>query len=252
MSEIELSEEQQSAVSVITKWLDDPLGQPEFKLGGYAGTGKTTVIKFLLKELRNKYSIVVCAFTGKAVNVLGKKQVMAQTMHSLMYNVIPQLDGTIKFEKKSFLEADPDLIIVDEASMISSDLYRDLLSFRRRYLFVGDPGQLEPVGDNPNLMQFPDMILSKIHRQAELSPIITLANSVRQGSMPSITKVDGLWVKQKQITSPEFLSNDQVICAKNATRKLFNDKIRLFKKLPAGQICPGDKLICLRNNTSYG
>lgn len=240
------------AVDSITKWMDDPLGQAEFKLGGYAGTGKTTVIKFLLASLRHKYSIVVCAFTGKAVHVLGKKHVMAQTMHSLMYNVIPQSDGTIKFEKKAFLEADPDLIIVDESSMISTDLYRDLLSFNRRYLFVGDPGQLEPVGANPNLMQFPDMILSKIHRQAESSPIITFANNIRQGGRPVITKVDGLWIKSKEITSPEFLSNDQVICAKNTTRKLFNDKIRLFKKLPPSEIVAGDKLIVLRNNISYG
>ncbi len=250
--EIELTEEQQFAVDSIKKWLEDPLGQVEYKLGGYAGTGKTTVIKFLLKELRSTYSIVVCAFTGKAVNVLGKKQVIAQTMHSLIYNVEPQPDNTIKFFRKSILEADPDLIIIDEASMISSDLYRDLLSFGCRYLFVGDPGQLEPIGDNPNLMSTLDLVLSKIHRQAEMSPIITLANNVRQGQTVALTKVDGLWVKQKEITSPEFLSNDQVICAKNATRKLFNDKIRIYKKLPPTEITIGEKLICLRNNLNYG
>ena len=249
--DIELTEEQQFAVDSIKKWLEDPLGRVEFKLGGYAGTGKTTVVKFLLKILRPTHSIVVCAFTGKAVNVLGKKQVYAQTMHSLMYNVESQLDGTIKFFRKPILEACPDLIIVDEASMISTDLYRDLLSFNRRYLFVGDPGQLEPIGDNPNLMATPDLVLSKIHRQAELSPIITFANNVRQGEKFGLTKVDGLWIKAKEITSPEFLSNDQVICAKNATRKLFNDKIRIYKKLPPTEITVGEKLICLRNNLNY-
>lgn len=251
-NDITLTEEQQLAVDTITKWLDDPLGRPEFKLGGYAGTGKTTVIKSLQKVLRHKYSIVVAAFTGKAVHVLGKKGVFAQTLHSLMYNVIENKDGTISFERKSFLESDPDVIIVDESSMISTDLYRDLLSFGRRYLFVGDPGQLEPIGDNPNLMAFPDLVLSKIHRQAESSPIITLANNVRQGLNLALTKVDGLWVKQKAITSPEFLSNDQVICAKNNTRKMFNEKIRLFKQFPPSRIVVGDKLIVLRNNMGYG
>ncbi len=251
-TEITLTEEQTFAVESIKKWLDDPLGRIEFKLGGYAGTGKTTVIKFLLRELRPRFTVVVCAFTGKAVNVLDKKGVIAQTMHSLMYNVEPQFDGTVKFFKKNVLEDYLDLIIVDEASMISTDLYRDLLSFNRRYLFVGDPGQLEPIGDNPNLMASPDLVLSKIHRQAELSPIITLANNVRQGGKFGFTQINGLWVKAKEITSPEFLANDQVICAKNTTRRLFNDKIRIYKKLPPGEITIGEKLICLRNNITYG
>ena len=249
---ITLTEEQATAIDKIKAWLKDPLGAREYKLGGYAGTGKTTIIKVLLQELRREYMVIVCAFTGKAVHVLNKKGVWGQTIHSLLYTPIPLPDGSVKFERKTILEADPDLIICDEASMISTELYRDMLSYNRRYLFVGDPGQLEPVGDNPNLMAFPDLVLSKIHRQAESSPIITFANQVRQGGSLRVSKVDGLWIRPKEITSLEFLANDQVICAKNKTRKLFNEKIRLFKKFPPNQIVEGDKLIVLRNNVGYG
>lgn len=246
-----LTDEQQHAVSLILIWMADDLGPRQFKLGGYAGTGKTTIIKFIIAELCKKYPIVVCAFTGKACNVLQRKGVSAQTMHSLMYDVeVDDKTGEVTFNKKCILF--PELIIIDEASMISTDLYNDLLSFDKKYLFVGDPGQLEPVGDNPNLMAKPDFVLSKIHRQAESSPIITFATQIRNGATPTIKRVDGLTVRKKILDSVEALTCDQLIVARNKTRVQFNDAIRIAKKLPPNTIIEGEKLICLRNNRNFG
>jgi len=245
-----LTEEQESALSTIQAWLETG-ERPEFKLGGYAGTGKTTVIKALKGDL--KTHAVVCAFTGKAVNVLQRKGVNAMTMHSLMYDVLEDEDGNVSFHKKSFLRDDPNLVIVDEASMMSTELYNDLKSYKVPLLLVGDPGQLEPVGDNPNLMAKPDLILSKIHRQAEKSPIIRFASDIRLGKIrnPQHCNTPELIIKGKIVRASEYIDCSQAICAKNKTRTSLNTKIRLHKGYK-DQLVVGDKLICLRNNRMRG
>ena len=164
--DIILTEEQQLAINKILLWFELSQSQ-EFKLGGYAGTGKTTIIKCLIgPDLSSKIHPVICAFTGKACHVLRKKGLLsAQTIHSLIYDALMDEDGSVTFTLKTRLESRPNLIIIDEASMISADLYRDLRSFGIKLLFIGDPGQLEPIGDNPNLMKQPDYVLTKIHRQ---------------------------------------------------------------------------------------
>lgn len=244
--DIILTEEQQSAVNLIKDWFEKSV-QQEFKLGGYAGTGKTTVIKFVLNTLKD-CNVVVAAFTGKAVNVLQRKGVHAQTLHSLIYNCEIQ-DKKIVFIKKSKNDVQEDLIIVDEASMISTELYNDLKSFGIKLLFVGDPGQLEPVGENPNLMKRMDFVLSKIHRQAEKSSIIFWANEIRQGRGTSyVSQTDELCIRNKSIKTSDLFGVDQIICAKNTTRQFMNDKIRLSKHLEPKTFVQDEKIIVLRNN----
>jgi len=248
--QITLTEEQQQAVDLISTWfLSSP--EQEFKLGGYAGTGKTTIIK-VIRERLNARSLVM-AFTGKACNVLRRKDIHASTIHSNIYDCYQDKEGW-HFDLKTILPAMPKLLIIDEASMLSSDLYRDLKSFGAKLLFVGDPGQLEPVGDNPNLMANPDYVLSKIHRQAEASPIITLASSVRLGVGGALTHHcigTEVSIKQKTTTPEEILSASQLICAKNATRQGFNTLVRGYLNRPAKQLVPEDKIIVLRNNLSF-
>lgn len=251
-SEILLTEEQTSAVDSVRKWMDGP--QDEFRLGGYAGTGKTTVIKFIQKELDAHSS--VHAFTGKACNVLQKKNIHASTLHSLLYYVSKAPGKPVEFIPKDKLEHDPDLIIVDEASMLNHELYTQLKRHKKKLLFVGDPGQLEPVGDNPNLMARCDIVLSKIHRQAEASPIITLANRVRLGKPivdPARLPHEDLIIQGKSLSKHSMDTYSQIICAKNATRDSLNQKVRANKGLvnkPEPEV--GEKLIVLRNNMEYG
>lgn len=247
---IQLTDEQSQAITVITKWLKTK--DPDFRLGGYAGTGKTTIVRFLLDILKDELSSRVVAFTGKAVNVLERKKVASQTLHSLMYDCLITKSG-MEFRKKCRLDGDPDLVIVDEASMISKTLYDDLTSFGKKVLFVGDPGQLEPIGDNPNLMAQADFVLSTIHRQAEQSPIIKLANNVRRGGCIVRQKVnDSLHVIPPDFTPELLLSVNQIICAKNKTRRSFNDRFRRHYKREPQTLMPNEKIICLRNNQAYG
>ena len=70
-------------------------------------------------------------------------------------------------------------------SMISRKLYDDLKSFDLPILWVGDPGQLEPVGDDISLMKSPRIVLEQIHRQGEGSKILDLATHVRFPQSPA-------------------------------------------------------------------
>jgi exodeoxyribonuclease-5 len=249
-----LSEEQSLAVSTIFNWFSSD--KKQFSLGGYAGTGKTTVIKAILEQAKQQgIDCAVAAFTGKAVNVLQRKDIReAQTLHSLIYDCVPRKDGGMDFIRKQRLEEDNDLIIVDEASMVSTDLYSDLKLFNKKLLFVGDPGQLEPVGDNPNLMAIPNFVLNKIHRQAENSPIITLANDIRLGAPLKLKpKSNGLGVILKSdYRIPDAAEYNQIICAKNATKAKVNAGYRKYLIRPMNEIMVGDKLIVLRNNPAFG
>ena len=248
-----LTTEQQTAHDKIIDFVQDPLLN-EFKLGGFAGTGKTTLLKFLRASLRElTYTVAFGAFTGKACSVLIKKGIPAQTLHSLIYDC--QTDPKtheMLYILRSQLPNDIDVLVVDEASMISTELYTELKTFNIKILFVGDPGQLEPVGSNPNLMKHPDFVLTKIHRQAELSPIISLATTIRAGGLfPRKCVGDELMVRDKRLDTATLLSVDQVICAKNKTRSLLNSQCR--KALGHSErLAVNEKLICLRNNKKLG
>src|SRR5262249_51417535 len=149
---------------------------------GYAGTGKTTCIRELHRQLPG---FAVVAPTGRAAAVLGRKGIPAGTIHSRMYRAIFACRGRcsregvecrcrfLRWEKKDSLECDG--IICDEASMVSRQVHDDLLSYGLQYIFIGDHGQLPPVpgerekalGLPPfNLMESPDYKLEHIHRNA--------------------------------------------------------------------------------------
>lgn len=248
---IELTSEQSQAVDTIINFV---LGEPnrqQFKLGGYAGTGKTTIIKTVIDRLRSLYKRTdVIAFTGKAVSVLERKRIFASTMHSFLYYTEIVKDVGYVFTKRTSLDSKPHLIIVDEASMVSTELYKDLIAHGVKVLWVGDPGQLEPVGDNPNLMREPDLVLNQIHRQAEKSSILIAAHSVRKGgAIVAPTNATDLVITPKsRINEEHILSSDQSICAKNKTRIEWNRKVRSYLGRLEGTLVVGDKIIILRNS----
>ena len=240
-----LSSEQKYVIKELIK-----LKKPIQTLGGYAGTGKTVVVKHLNEKLKN---FAVCAFTGKAVDVLKKKDVDdASTIHSLIYE--PFYDETndeVIFGLKPYLDYKG--IIIDEASMVSEDLFNDLKSFNLPIICVGDHGQLEPVGQNINLMQNPDYTLETIHRNA--GEIAHFAEFIRKGNKP-------INFKSQNPKNIEFVSSkdvmklykdvDQIICAYNATRNNVNLSIREKEGKPLDRFVVGDEIMCLRNNKVLG
>lgn len=76
------------------------------------------------------------------------------------------------------------LFVVDEASMVGTEVAEDLKRFGIPILAIGDPGQLPPVGDTWGFnMEDPNVFLTEIHRQAAENPIIRLATMAREGKM---------------------------------------------------------------------
>lgn len=261
---IELSPDQQSCFDAIMSWYSD--SGNFISLGGYAGSGKTTLISKIRNDLPTSIRIAFVAFTGKAASVLRNKLQMFQiqrfpsdycgTIHGLIY--IPEIDeltneviGWSLVEKLDF-----DLIIIDEASMVNEALFRDLQSFGIPILAVGDHGQLPPIEGSLNLMRNPMLRLEKVHRFAESNPITHVSRLAReQGFIPNGTYGDLVhkvsnghsMITQFVDQSGDF-QNSAILCGFNKTRVGLNIKIR--ERLGYQGKAPniGERVICLKNN----
>lgn len=244
----DLTDEQRGAVTAIVGWYKSRL-KKIFILAGYAGTGKSSTMPFVAGELNlSEDAIRYCTFTGKAALVLIQKGIRASTIHSLIYEVRKGPYGTPKFVKKKSLDEGIKLIVIDEYSMISNQIMEDLLTFDIPILMFGDPGQLPPIGQPNTYVTKPDILLNKIHRQAEGNEILTLSYKLRTGER--MQPYDGKQLKikrKKDFDSADAFNADQVICSTNATRHHFNKQMR--KGLGReGDPVVGDKIICLKNN----
>ena len=170
---MQITPQQDQALKAVSAWYKDPHGAPFFYLGGYAGTGKTTLAKHFAASING---VSFCAFTGKAALVMRQKGcVGASTIHSLIYTFDTEAPpGTLRFIRNPLsplLMAN--LVIVDECSMVNRQLGEDLLSFGKKVLVLGDPAQLPPVeGAGFFTLGEPDFLLTEIHRQAAENPII--------------------------------------------------------------------------------
>ena len=251
MRDLDLSPEQEGVLYEICRWREsNPYGDKQIlSVGGYAGTGKTSLIAHLIGRW---YDIAVAALCGKAAHVLRQKGVEAQTLHSLIYLPFENAEGKVCYRRRSHLK-DVRTIIVDEASMIDEFLLDDLKSFDLPILAVGDHGQLEPVGKNPNLMKSPTLRLETIHRQAASNPIIRLATAFREGRQtPYWTDPKGrLTLTSKRHFLDLVRPDVQTIVGFNKTRHTVNQKVRAM--LGHKEIVePGERLIVLKNNKRLG
>jgi exodeoxyribonuclease-5 len=249
--------QQSNALKAVNKWFNEyytsrkPTKQV-FYLAGFAGTGKTTLAKHFAEGIDPCY---FGAFTGKAALVMRKNGAEgARTIHSMIY--LAEQDkktGEVTFHlnKNSFLN-DAKLIIIDECSMVDEDLGKDLLSFRKPILVLGDPGQLPPIsGTGYFTSSKPDFMLTEIHRQSKDNPIIYLATQVREQIMPDFGEYGESRVLEK-ISTKDVLEADQLLVGRNSTRYEMNRKIRKLKKLDLDTPVVGDKLICLQNDKDLG
>jgi ATP-dependent exoDNAse (exonuclease V) alpha subunit len=120
---MELTKEQKDAIKGIAKSIKS--GKQIITCGGYAGTGKSTIIKVLLYLLAEKgLNFAPCAYTGKATSVLRKKGIYANTIHSTIYCPVKDKHGNVHWELLNvplpFYERRVDGFVVDEASMVDS------------------------------------------------------------------------------------------------------------------------------------
>jgi len=245
------SHQQDQALQAIAKWLADPNAKQSFYLGGFAGSGKTTLAKHFAAGIN---SVCFAAFTGKASLVMRRKGCTgASTIHSLIY-IAERERGVFKFSlnPESAVKG-ADLVIVDECSMVGADLGYDLLSFGTKVLVLGDPAQLPPVdGAGYFTCRKPDFMLTEIHRQAAESPIIRMSMDVREGRKLRLGGTGAVRVvSQAHFDWQTALDASQALCGLNRTRRQYCERMRKLRGLPV-EVTVGDKLICLKNARERG
>lgn len=226
LTRADLSPDQRRVYESLLDWSRRPRGV--LTLGGYAGTGKSTLLGLFASETRLKVAYI--CFTGRASSVLGRKlresnvrstnriqtdnekrlegrwghlffspfsaeaeRPFCGTIHRLIYRPLidDKTEELLAWIKREILDRAYDLIVIDEASMVNTWIIEDIQRHGVPVLAVGDHGQLPPVMGDGSLMQNPDLRLEKIHRQAEGSPIIQLSRAIREEGRMDRSLADG-------------------------------------------------------------
>lgn len=227
--------------------------EPYTVIAGYAGTGKTTLVQFIIKELKIKDSdVVFISFTGKASLVLRNKGCQnAMTAHKLLYYSDEQPDGTFVHTPRTKLEKRYKLIVCDEASMLPQEMIDLLLEHKIHVLFLGDNEQLPPIDSDQTILESPHVFLSEITRQALDNPIIKLSMDVREGKSYQYGGDKRCRIMSRdKVSNGLLLGADEIIVGKNNTRHNINEYIRKLKWGEEYTVEPkeGEKCICLKNN----
>ena len=263
-----LTDDQKQAAELIEAWYRH-LNTQIFVLCGYAGTGKTFLIDYVVRALGlvPGESAAFVAPTGKAASVLIRAGVPATTVHSLIYtreeDVEVDENGEVvserflRFVKREAIDGKIKLIVLDETSMVSDDVLRDLLSFGVKCLCCGDPAQLPPVGGSNTLLRAPVITLREIVRQERDDPIVRLAAKIRAGERPQYGEDGYVSVIPRRALTAQmrrelFLSADQIIVGTNRTRALVNRDVCAFYGISPDRVLPeeGEKIICTLNDWS--
>lgn len=225
--------------------------EPWTCIAGYAGTGKSTLVKFIISALNlQPEDVAYVTFTGKAASVLRHKGCPnAMTAHKLLYFSKRMPNGRFVFRPRPSLEGNYSLIVVDEISMLPNDLWELLLSHKKHVIALGDPFQIPPIdkkADN-HILDKPHIFLDEIMRQATESEIIRLTMDIRDYKAPEYFKGEEIQVlRPHEVVDGMYHWADQIICATNRKRHEINN----YMRQAAGRgIEPesGDKIICCRN-----
>ena len=218
-------------------------------ISGYAGTGKSTLVKFIIDALDvDKDKVAYATYTGKAAEVLRKKgNPNAMTLHKLLYDSIPRQGGGFIRIPKKMLEYK--IIVVDEVSMVPKSMIDMLLKHKVYVIFLGDPFQLPQIDkkETHTLLDKPHIFLDQVMRQAAESEIIQLTMKIRNGEqIDFMNGKEVIIAPRTSLVTGHLTWADQIICATNASRISLNNQMREilgYSGLPQD----GERMICLRN-----
>lgn len=216
---------------------------------GYAGTGKSTLVRFIIDALNvSEDKVVYATYTGKAAEVLRKKgNANAITLHKLLYDSIPKPGGG--FIRKPKTSLDYNIVVADECSMIPKTMVEMLLRHNVFVIFLGDNFQLPQIdkGEEHDLLVHPHVFLDEVMRQAAESEIIQLTMKIRNGENIDFYKgKEVIVIPRNELVTGHLTWADQIITATNNSRLMFNNQMREllgYSGLPQD----GEKMICLRN-----
>lgn len=249
---ITFNDEQFDGIKKIRNWLNTEKGN-FFTLAGYAGTGKSTIIKKILDSYN--LGVVVSAPTHKAKKVIqnttGRE---GKTLHSLL-GLRPDVELS-EFNPNSPIFNpiaicrinDYNWVIIDEASMINKELY-DLIvesvkNRRTKILFMGDPAQIPPVHEKISPVFVDNTIifhqLTKIERQKDTNPLMIVYDTLRN----NLNTIGGGFKRQTNINK----YNEGVIFTLNKStfRKAILDRFSCEEFKKDTDYC---KVIAWKNDT---
>jgi len=300
-----LTNQQQQVFSAIKDFMDGDASV--FILKGYAGTGKTTMVKVIAEYLAQSREVYLMAPTGRAARVLSAKTGrLAVTIHKAIYekacvvskNVKDVAEAEFKFvfpvRKNEY--GGKIVAIVDEASMVCSrkiehelfefgtdNLMEDLLDFVRpdfggKVIFVGDPAQLPPVGENVSNalrasyfeergLKAVEVELTEVLRQKGDSVILRNAMMIRD--LLKKEKRNSLLFEEREndvetVSPDQFLSkyldyrkqsgkhDSVVICYSNRAASKYNSDIRCSLYGSDMPLQVNDILLITQNNYRLG
>lgn len=261
------NEGQTKAINAMIDWFKGNKSST-FMLQGRGGTGKTTVINVLLKELGIKPSqVIFAAPTNKAKKVLKKANSKTTYADSGYYTVaqllgvIPKRDnrGNQVFKEDPFIDKPGlgQILVVDEASMLHSTNYEALIARAKkegtRIIFMGDNAQLPPIGDpkaSVRSVVFADNLdntstLTQLMRQEEDSPIIVMTDEliaeVNKTEKELLAGEDKnsvkAWLVKKvfdgaKLTKFDINTNEGVVLTDSPFEKIITAFLRDYKKSP--------------------
>jgi len=188
-----LKEDQRLLVEDITKFFESK--KLSYTISGFAGTGKSFVVKYIIDNLLSGNKVAVTAPTHKAVRVIekftGKSGHTLHSLHGLRPNF--SLDefsiDSFTFESIGNVKFDQyEVIFIDEASMINEDLKKlnDIRSkdYDTRIVYMGDPYQLPPVKEHEPSKIFTKVDnyynLTEVIRQDKSNPLLELFDMLRE------------------------------------------------------------------------
>ncbi len=184
------------------KAIGDALASGVTLLTGGPGTGKTTVIRALIRIFEDMgLEVALAAPTGRAAKRMSEATSHeAKTIHRLLGMGFSDDESEVaEFSRDEDNPLDEEVVIIDEASMIDNSLMYSLLLALRpgtRLILIGDADQLPSVGSGNVLrdilasQRFSTVELTEIFRQASKSLIITNAHAINNGEMPDLKVTD--------------------------------------------------------------
>ncbi len=260
--DLKLTAGQEEALQAIRLIRKSEFGGDVAVINGYAGTGKTTLLKVLAEEFGEH--LLVVTPTGKASQrVKEVAPVNAMTIHRWLYWPSEDDKGNVRFSVRDDIQTPPgNLLIIDEASMVSQDIWKDILrACQEKHLnivAIGDGFQLPPVVKDKKdpfsilAPEFPANIkvhMTEVVRQALDNPIIRISMAVRENTDFTNALMELPAVSEKKLTEKglqTWSAGGAVICHRNETRHMVNTQVRRARGLK--DISINEPLLVLRNN----
>lgn len=197
---------------------------------GQAGTGKTTILQYVYENLIQDFpanfagedQVQLAAPTGRAAKRIQEATgIPAMTTHRMLKYTTPREEDDITHPRHTKLNPMPyDVVLIDEASMLSEEIYRGVIdSLKKGALvrFFGDINQLPPIFKDgvpfspfaDAMKKFPTFVLTHNYRSDD--GIISVSDKVIKGRIP---------IANNQVSIPRIKVTDTMVCINDIAKKI--------------------------------